>query len=193
MWGLDAEGVPAEKMQMGMVIAERKGVGTAFYKAKYYVENLMNGLNISVDFRELETKNPMALPFEKKRAAEIAVNDETIGVVGEFKNSVKRAFKLGDFLAGFELDFEKLVEYTNPTKKIDVRPVVDKRDLTIETDKTYGEIIASVRKVLDKNGVDAEISPLAIYQPENIKHVSIHLDFKQKIDNELMQELEKVK
>lgn len=193
MWGLDAEGVPVEKMQMGMVMAERKGVGTAFYKAKYYVENLMNGLNISVDFRELETKNPMALPFEKKRAAEIAVNDETIGVVGEFKNSVKRAFKLGDFLAGFELDFEKLVEYTNPTKKIDVRPVVDKRDLTIETDKTYGEIIASVRKVLDKNGVDAEVSPLAIYQPENIKHVSIHLDFKQKIDNELMQELEKVK
>ena len=192
-WRLNAEGVPVEKMQMGMVLAERKSIGTAYYKAKYYLENLMSALNIPVSFEKLKGKSPVSSPFENKRAAEIIANGEIIGVVGEFKNSVKRAFKLNDFLAGFELDFEKLVKLSNVTKKIDTRPVVDKRDLTVTTDKTYGEVIDSIKEILAKNGVEAEIMPLAIYQPEEIKHISVHLEFKQKIDDQLMQELEKIK
>lgn len=188
--GLNEEGVPEERMHLGFVLAERKNTGTAYYLAKYYVEKLLQALNIQADFRELSDKCPISLPFEKKRSAEVMVNGEAIGVVGEFKNSVKRAFKLGDYLAGFELDFDKLIEYARPTREVDTSPVVDKRDLTVETDKTYGEVIESVKKVLEKHGIRAEISSLAIYQPETIKHISIHLEFKQKIDETLMRELE---
>ena len=188
--GVDKENVPVEKNRLGFVLAERKNQGTAYFAAKNYVEKLLDGLNIEVDLKPLKTNMPETLPFEKKRSAEILVGDTVIGVVGEFKNSVRRAFKLGDYLAGFELDFEKLVEYSLPTKEIDVTPVVEKRDLTVDTDKTYGEVVDKIKEVLKKNNLTAEISPLAIYQPEDVKHISVHLEFKQKIDDKIMQELE---
>ncbi|MBR3252609.1 phenylalanine--tRNA ligase subunit beta [Candidatus Saccharibacteria bacterium] len=191
--GVDAEKVPVERMRLGFVLAERKNQGTAYYVAKNYVEKLLEDLNIAVELKPLESDLPETLPFEKKRSAEILVNGETIGVVGEFKNSVRRNFKLGDFLAGFELDFEKLVEYYQSTKDVDVRPVVEKRDLTVDTDKTYGEVVNKITEILDKNNLTAEITPLAIYQPEEIKHISVHLEFKQKIDDKVMRELESIK
>ena len=193
-WGLNEENVPVERMNLGLVLAERKNNGTAYYQAKYFAEKLLEELNIKAEFAPVNKASDVAFlrPFEKKRTALIAVNGEVIGVVGEFKNSVRRAFKLGDYLAGFEVDFNKLVEYAQPTKKVDTRPIVDRRDLTVETEKTYKELIESAKKVLEKHGVKAEITPLAIYQPENIKHISIHLEFKEKIDENLMSELEKL-
>ena len=190
--GMNSENVPKEEMKLGMVLAERKNQGTAYYVAKKYVEELLKALNIKFELLPLKNTAPEALPFEKKRSAEILVNDEVIGVVGEFKNSVKKNFKLLDYLAGFELDFLKLVELYQPNAKVDVSPVIEKRDLTVETNKTYGEIVAKIQAILDKNNLVAEISPLAIYQPEEIKHISVHLEFKQKIDDNLMAELEKI-
>lgn len=189
---------------MGFLLAERKTQGTAYYKAKFYVEKLFEVLNLEAELLPVDgaTSSDSAdvLPFESKRAAMINVKKmdsdepgEIIGVVGEFKNSVRKNFKLSDYLAGFELDFEKLAKYYQPTKKIDVSSVVEKRDLTLETEKTYGELIPEIKKALEKNNLTANITPLAIYQPEKIKHVSVHLEFKQKIDDNLMQELEKIK
>ena len=190
--GLDAENVPVEKSRLGFVLAERKTQGTAYYKAKYYVEKLLETLNIDFEIKKLEVAIPEVKPFEKKRAAEIVANGEVIGVVGEFKNSVKRNFKLSDYLAGFELDFDKLVELAKPVKEISTDPIVDKRDLTVETSKTYGEIVNKIKEILVKNNLEAKVSPLAIYQPEEIKHVSVHLEFKEKIDEKIVQELEKI-
>ena len=190
---VDSENVPVSQMNLGFVLAERKTKGAAYYKAKLYVEKLLEALNIKADFLPKKHDSEDSKPFEDKRLAEIWVDGEYIGVVGEFKNSVRRNFKLEDFLAGFELNFEKLQEHFTPTREIDVRPVVDKRDLTIETNETYGEIIEKIQKVLEKNQLDAEISPLAIYQPETIKHISVHLEFKQKIDDKVMHELEALK
>ena len=191
-WGLDAEKVPVEKTRLGLVLAERKTQGTAYYRAKYYVEKLLESLNIDFEIKKISKDAPEIKPFEKKRAAEIVVNDETIGMVGEFKNSVKKNFKLAEYLAGFELDFDKLAELYKPVKEINLNPVVDKRDLTVETDKSYGEIVSKIQEILKKHEISAKISPLAIYQPEEIKHVSVHLDFEQKIDEKIMQELEQI-
>ncbi|MBR3324080.1 phenylalanine--tRNA ligase subunit beta [Candidatus Saccharibacteria bacterium] len=201
---VDQEGVPFEDMKMGFVLAERKGQGTAYYKAKLYAEKLLEALNLRVDFLPLSGESAAIsaerLPFEPRRSALVSIcgldsdkPGEVIGVVGEFKNSVRRNFKLGDYLAGFELDFAKIVEHYQPTKKVDIRPVEDKRDLTIETDKSYNELLKEIKKVLEKNNLEAEIYPLAIYQPETIKHISVHLEFKEKINDTLMQELEKIK
>ncbi len=187
-WGLNSENVPDEKMNLAFVLAERKNTGTAYYEAKYYVEKLLETLNIEAEFKPIKANVEMAKPFEKKRAAEIVVNNEAIGVVGEFKNSVKRAFKLGDYLAGFEIDFEKLL-LNRQNEIIDTCPVVDKRDLTVETNKTYKEVIDRIKEVLKENNVEAKITPLAIYQPEDIKHISVHLEFKERIDEKLVEKL----
>lgn len=200
---VNPEGVPFENTKMGFVLAERKNQGTAYYKAKLYLENLLQALNLRVKFLPLDGDSSAVsaerLPFEPKRSAMVNICEidsdgpgEVIGVVGEFKNSVRRNFKLGDYLAGFELNFAKLVEHYQSTKKIDARPVVDKRDLTVETNKTYGDVVKEIKNVLEKYGLNAEISPLAIYQPETIKHISVHLEFKQKIEDSVMSDLEKI-
>lgn len=193
-WELDEENVPVEKMQMGMVIAERKGVDIAYYKAKKYAEELLKELNISVKFLPLKSNMAENRPFEPKRSAEIVANDgATIGVVGEFKHSVRRNFKLAECLAGFELSLDEIMKKANYKKKVYLGEI-DKRDLTVRTTGTYAELVEKIEKVLEKSNVAAEIMPLAIYQPEGIKEksISVHLEFHQKVDEKLMAELEEL-
>ena len=192
-WGMDAENAPVEKMQMGMVLAERKGTGTAYYKAKKYTEELLKELHILVKFLPLKGDSAVNKPFEPKRSAEIVVDGEVVGVVGEFKNSVRLNFKLAEYLAGFELDLDKILEKANGKKEIYLGEI-EKRDLTVKTAGTYAELIEKIEKVLAKNNVVAEITPISIYQPLGTKekNISVHLDFHGKIDEKLMKELEKI-
>lgn len=193
-WGMDLDNVPVEKMQMGMVLAERKNTGTAYYKAKKYAEELLKELHISAKFLLLKGDLAVNKPFEPKRSAEIVTEDgEVVGVVGEFKNSVRLNFKLAEYLAGFEFDLDKLLEKVNGKKEIYLGEI-EKRDLTIKTTGTYAELIEKIERVLVKNNVVAEITPISIYQPIGVKEksISVHLDFHGKIDNTLMQELEKL-
>ena len=192
-WGMDAENVPVEKMQMGMVLAERKGTGTAYYKAKKYTEELLKELHILVKFLPLKGDSAVNKPFEPKRSAEIVADGEVIGVVGEFKNSVRLNFKLAEYLAGFELDLDKVLEKANGKKEIYLGEI-EKRDLTVKTAGTYADLIEKIEKVLAKNNVVAEITPISIYQPLGAKekNISVHLDFHGKIDEKLMKELEKI-
>jgi phenylalanyl-tRNA synthetase beta chain len=192
-WGMDAKNVPVEKMHMGMVLAERKGTGTAYYKAKKYAEELLKEMNISVEFCPLRGDLAVDKPFESKRSAEIVADGEVIGVVGEFKNSVRLNFKLAEYLAGFELDLDKILKKANHKKEIYLGEI-EKRDLTIKTTGTYAEMVERIEKVLVKHNVVAEIMPISIYQPEGAKekNISVHLDFHQKIDDEIMRELERI-
>lgn len=193
-WGMDFENVPVEKMQMGMVLAERKNTGIAYYKAKKYAEELLKELYISAEFLPLKGDLAVNKPFEPKRSAEIVTEDgEVVGVVGEFKNSVRLNFKLAEYLAGFEFDLDKLLEKVNGKKEIYLGEI-EKRDLTIKTTGTYAELIEKIERVLVKNNVVAEIAPISIYQPIGVKEksISVHLDFHGKINNTLMQELEKL-
>lgn len=191
-WGMDAENVPVEKMQMGMVIAERKNNSTAYYKAKKYAEELLKELNITVKFLPLKDNFAANKPFEPKRAAEIVTEDgDTIGVVGEFKNSVRLEFKLAEYLAGFELDLDKILVKANDKKEIYIGKT-EKRDLTVKTNDTYGVVVENINKVLAKYNAKAEITPSSIYQPEGSaeKHISVHIEFRAGFDNKIMQELE---
>lgn len=193
-WGMDTENVPVEKSRMGFVLAERKTVGTAYYKAKYFVEKLLSELNIAPEFKALSDNAAEAKPFEKKRAAEIYVGEESVGFVGEFKNKVRNNFKLAEFLAGFELDFDKLVEFVKPTREVNIVAEKEKRDLTVATNKTYKELLGKIESILAENNVTAKISPISIYQPDNsdVKNISVHLEFAEKIDDALMAKLEAI-
>ena len=192
-WGLDGEGVPGEKRSLALVVAERKGVGAAYYKAKVLAERFLAENNISVQFLPIKGKKAETLPFESKRAAEIVTeNGVVLGVVGEFKNSVRRNFKLAEFAAGFELDFEAVLERVSRTKEVKVVLERVKRDLTVKWNKTYGELLWEIRKVLVAKKLTAEISPLAIYQPGRDKYISVHLEFDEKIDDGVMELLEKI-
>ena len=173
-WGMNDENVPVEKMRMGFVVAERKGTGTAYYKAKYYVQKLLEEMQISVDYLLVKNKNPEILPFEAKRSAEIWASDKLIGVVGEFKNSVRHNFKLAEYLAGFELDMDAVLELKKE-KKIDNNFGEHKKlDETITTSKAYAEVL----KDIEMKYPGAKITPVGIYQPENSadKNITFHIE-----------------
>ncbi len=173
--GMNDENVPVEEMRLGLVLAERKTVGTAYYKAKRFSEELFKKLGIQVRFLPIRDESAEKLPFEKKRAAEVWSGDNYLGVVGEFKNSVKHNFKLADYLAGFEYDMSMILKLESMIKPNDSFEITDKQDLTIETTKTYAEVLAEV----EEKYKDAVITPVSIYQPDNseVKNITFHLEF----------------
>ena len=175
-WGMDEEDVPTEKMNIALVLAERKTTGDAYYKAKLFVEKYLAKLNIEATFKPLKTKTAEALPFEPKRSAEVWVSNQYLGVVGEFKTAVKRNFKLADYLAGFELDLLAILELESPKLVAKDFEIKDKQDLTVTSTKTYAEVLAEVREKYP----EAEISPVGIYQPEGKeeKNITFHLEFR---------------
>ena len=175
-WGMDEEDVPTEKMNIALVLAERKTTGDAYYKAKLFVEKYLAKLNIEATFKPLKTKTAEALPFEPKRSAEVWVGEKYLGVVGEFKTAVKRNFKLADYLAGFELDLLAILELESPKLVAKDFEIKDKQDLTVTSTKTYAEVLAEVREKYP----EAEISPIGIYQPEGKeeKNITFHLEFR---------------
>ena len=174
-WGMTEEEVPVERMSMGFVLAERKNSCTAYYKAKKYLEELLKNMNISAKFLPIKNKNAEVLPFENKRAAEVWVGDKYLGVVGEFKNSVKHSFKLADYLAGFEINLDVALELEGVKVISNKFEITDKQDLTITTNKKYAEVFEEVQKKYP----EAVVTPVSIYQPDNSdeKHITLHLEF----------------
>ena len=175
IWGMDDEEVPVEKMRMGLVIAERKTTGDAYYRAKFFAEKLLEENNILVKFLPIRGKNAENLPFESKRAAEIwTLDDKYLGVIGEFKNSVRRNFKLAEYLAGFELDVDLINELAGIRAVKTDFEVKNQIDETITTSKSYAETLAEIAKKYP----DAEISPVGIYQPEEAKdkNITFHIE-----------------
>ena len=179
-WGLNDENVPLEKNSLGFIVAERKNNGTAFYTAKKYIEFLLRGFNIEADYLPLKNGSAIAKPFEPCRTAEIRLKDEPdllIGVVGEFKNSVRNSFKLANYLAGFEIDLDLVLEKCSHIKKVKFGKKKTE-DLTVTTAKTYAEVLAEVRKEYP----EAIIHPLSIYQADGqeTKNISFRIE---RLDN----------
>jgi phenylalanyl-tRNA synthetase beta chain len=163
--GLDGDGVPVEKTSLALVLAERKNKGTAFYKAKKYLDKVLSVYHLDVKYVPLAVDAPEAVPFEKKRAAEVVVNGEILGVVGEFKNSVRNEFKLEPYLAGFEIDLKMLASLADDKKKIVLREVVSE-DVTVTTEKTYDEVVEEVSGRFQNI---TKVLPLSIYQADGQK------------------------
>ena len=177
-FGLNNEKVPMGRNSLGFVVAERKGKGTAFYKAKKYVAKVFESLNIVAEFLPAEVATAESMPFELKRTAKILVNGEYVGVVGEFKNSVRNEFKLAEYLAGFEIDLDLALKNRGEHRKAEIG-VKKVEDLTVTTDRTYLETLKEVREQYP----EAKIDPLSIYRAdgEEKKNISFRITtFKEK-------------
>ena len=75
-------------------------------------------------------------------------------------------------MAGFEIDLELLLQ-NRTAKKISLVKATKEEDITITTDKTYGEVL----KELQTKYPEAEITPGTIYQAENqsTRNITFHL------------------
>lgn len=180
--GLDDEGVPFERQSLAVVLADKKSTQTAYYLAKKYLALIEQRIHVRFEFKPLTTTAPIATLFEPKRAAELWSGDQFVGVVGEFKITVQKDFKLPKLAAGFELDLEALFAIRRQSQ-LELKfagnlPSVS-RDLCLELDRkiNYQTVIDVLSKATEKfKAVEFAIAPVDFYRKEEaLRRITIRL------------------
>ncbi len=158
----DEDGVPAEQEYVSLALA-----GGDFYQAKAMLEYMAKKLNLSFSYRPLTGGAFM----EPKRSAAIECQGVTIGILGEYRASVRKNLKLPDVSAGFELDFDLLLGATKNSQEtytpLSRFPSVE-RDLTLSValNVPYAEVWDVVLGALAGTGLWTQVNPVDIYLPE---------------------------
>ncbi len=185
---LDDEGLPKEYECVASVVAAKKADGAAFYQAKRLAEELLDSLGVldQVSYAPFEPKGMAAKAayFAPGRTTTVMIGDEPIGRIGEFLPSVRKAFKLPDYCAGFELSVPKLLvlqqgkTYTPLSRFPHVTQDIS---LKVSADTSFAHVNALARKTLDDSlqpDVSAQINVVSIYQPEDDTSKTITLRIK---------------
>lgn len=185
--GLNDEAVPVEAEAMAlMVVDKNKQPGAAYYQAKRIFDYVLLKLGVNAIYGQIEselTESPNA-PFEYRRSAMIIVNGNLnpIGVIGEYKKSVMKGFKLPDFAAGFEIKTRELFEaYQNngSNYKPISRYPASERDICFQVDQNlnYSQIIDAVKNVLNELVLESAITPIDIYKADGscTKNITIRI------------------
>ena len=176
--------MPVDLRMLALVVADRKLQCAAYYQAKYYAEQLLDRLNLSVKFVPLTDNDASNRPFEPKRSAQIIdANDESVcyGVVGELRTNVRKELKLPKFVAGFELNLDLIAEYASDVASYS--PIASGGDiernvtLAVDNNLSFAEIAESFQQVLSQTGLRYKILPTGIYQGDDksIKNISFGL------------------
>jgi phenylalanyl-tRNA synthetase beta chain len=185
--GLTEENVPKELDGLGFVVASgKKAKAAAYYEAKHYLDYIATELGLEFVYEPLEADAdyPVTQPFEPKRSARVwdAKTHERIGVIGEFKKSVQKAFKLSDNVAGFEISPVSLMKLTSGTEPsyepLSKYPGTD-RDVSFQvtSDVTYQQVYDAAKGALTDSALRITVTPLDIYEPESGETKNITLRF----------------
>lgn len=185
--GLTDEGVPREIDMLALTVASKAPqVGTPYYQAKKLLDYVGRSLGLDLHYAPLDTdpNYPVTASFEYRRSAMVTdrKTDTFLGIVGEYKKSVVRGFKLPDYSAGFEVGTSALEEAVNklPSSYAPIsRYPSTERDICFQvgTEVLYQQIIETAEGALHGFDLETHISPVDIYQPENAttKNITIRL------------------
>jgi len=185
--GLTDENVPVELDMLSLVITNKdKQSGATYYQAKRSLDYLAESLGLKLVYKKMneQSTDSLVAPFEYRRSAEV-VDESTglsVGVIGEYKKSVTRNFKLTEYTAGFEINIRKLFEATqdllNNYKPISKYPSAE-RDICFKVSQnvSYDQIIDASNSALNGIQMETLILPIDIYQAQNseTKNVTIRI------------------
>ncbi|MFZ3009893.1 MAG: phenylalanine--tRNA ligase subunit beta, partial [Candidatus Microsaccharimonas sp.] len=184
---LTEENVPKELDGLAFVVSSsRKQDGAAYYEAKQYLDYIASSLGLTFTYEPLEENSnfPVTQPFEPLRSARVwdSATRERIGVIGEFKRSVQKAFKLSEQSAGFEIAPRGLLKAVN-TLETGYRPLSKypgtERDICfqVSSDTTYQQIVDTALVSLQDSSLISSIEPVDLYQPESgdTKNITIRI------------------
>jgi len=185
--GLDEDGVPKELDYLAFTVADKKSPnGAPYYAAKKQLDYITTSLRLECVYAPIQQDSGDALsaPFEYRRSAMVTdkVSGERIGIVGEYKKSVQKAFKLPEYTAGFELDLRALYQATTKSghtyRPLSKYPSTE-RDICfrVSSETNYQSLIGLVEAVLSESTLETSVSPVDIYQGDDrsIKHVTIRI------------------
>jgi len=170
---MDDDGLPKEFDRVAFVYAATEAKGSPYFTARRYLTVLYPDAELvplaTVDTTSSDLMGQMVAPFEALRSAAIMHNGQIVGVVGEFKAAVRKAFKLPKAAAGFEVSFEALPVTTVSVYKPLSRYPSAERDICYQVNQTvtYGEIVAAMANAAHDDSIDITISLVDIYQPDD--------------------------
>jgi len=190
---VDEDGLPREFNRLALVFAAQdkaavdKFDGAPYYQARNYLDELLRATGQSYAFQPLATASydghalleQMTKPFEPNRSAVLWNGEYIVGVVGEYKPSVAKAFKLPKFSAGFEIFLSALEQQT--TEDYTPLPRFPKvwQDLSLRVPATvnYQQLYDTVHSSLNDQESDTMLSnlqPTSIYQsPDDLDHKNV--------------------
>lgn len=113
----DDDGLPMEFEMLDVVYAasEKAGkAGAAYYEARKFLTNLAADFSLQLDFRPFESEEdyPIVKPYDHTRSAQVFVKgtDLALGMVGEYKQRVRKNLKLPKYCAGFGIGLMQLLQ-----------------------------------------------------------------------------------
>lgn len=174
--GMDSEALPVEPGKIAFVYASKNArEGASFYRAKAHLAFLAIQLGVELAYEPLSDKStaPVLEPFEPKRSA--IVSDKNtgryVGIVGEYRKTVGKNFKLPGYAAGFELESDTLLQLVDAApvsyEPLSRYPSVE-RDISLKvaSDRAYAEIFTALENALGTTELHASIAPIGMYQPD---------------------------
>ena len=184
--GMNEENVPKEIDYLALTFASKKSNGAAYYHVKRTLDYL--GVQLGLTFIyvpvEADPGHPESQPFEYRRSAMVSdkATGEYVGIIGEYKTAVKKAFKLPDFAAGFEIDPVALQKATGAAglhyTPLSRYPSTE-RDLCfkVANDISYQKLVDIVEDALSGQSVETSITPIDIYSEEGstLKNVTLRI------------------
>jgi len=186
VFGMDDD-VPKETDLLAAVVSRKNGTGSAYYDAKRLLEYMAGALHLTLSYAPItaEPGYDESAPFDYRRSAMVSdvATGEYLGIIGEYKTAVRKVFKLGDHVAGFELDPRALQKAAsaagNGYKPLSKFPSTE-RDICFQVNQavSYAEVSHAVSQALEQaTELDWAVSPLDIYQPEtgNTKNVTLRI------------------
>ena len=171
----DNEGLPTEYSRLGFVYAAKNDEQSAYFTARRYAELVAPGLRYvpldSFDGSSSKGFAQMVAPFDIERSAVLLHSEMPIGVVGEFKQAVKRAFKLPPSTAGFEIVQSHLLTIQpKPYAPLSKYPSVTQDiSLKVANNVSYESLVSALEAELGtikQNHIVMTLQPLSIYQAE---------------------------
>lgn len=194
----DAAGLPREAQSLAYIFAANSKAqanfsGAPYYQARKYLTELLVGCNAydivslvplkDVDVQADSWFAQMAAPYDPNRSAVLRdASGQMWGVVGEFRSSVRKGFKLPLFSSGFEFDPALLLpgDSHNAYMRLPRFPKVEQDIcLRVPAATPYQEVFNFVWNHLDQNRPDAtyhSLGPVDIYQrADEAEHKQITL------------------
>lgn len=168
---IDDNGLPQELELLDLVYTSKlPQSGAAFYKARRYLDALATALKLQFVYKPISEvpQQPILASYDVTRTAVVLTdNNIQIGYVGEFKTSVRTAFKLPAQSAGFSIDRTQLHEASrhgsNTYHQLPKYPKVE-QDICLRTNiqVSYAQLHENVTQSLEQHKPDLAVSTLSL-------------------------------
>lgn len=173
VFGTDEDGLPKEVDLLALVVRRKVANGSAYYSARKLLDYLGESLGLVFSYTPIEVDPGYdeSAPFDYKRSAMVYTGETYIGIVGEYKATVGKAFKLPEGIAGFELDPRALLRAAEAAgtgyAPLSRYPSTE-RDVCyqVTAETQYAAIHKAAMAAAVSDDVRIDITALDIYQAE---------------------------